>query len=108
MLFNRDEMQPRAARWVAPPRLPGGEEIEAEAETGLQDDEAAAPGPALRKVVPPQKDMLCLSQPARGAVHDHLFTAGELLRLNQLTADQDAIALVMARQPRLFEVDEGR
>jgi hypothetical protein len=32
MLLDRHEVQPRAARRVAPPRLPGGEEIDACAE----------------------------------------------------------------------------
>ena len=49
MLLHRDEVQALAAARVAPPRLPGDEEVEARAEAGLQDDEAPAPGPALRE-----------------------------------------------------------
>src|SRR5438105_4005465 len=38
MLLDRDVMQARAALRIAPPRLPRGEEVESEAEAGLEDD----------------------------------------------------------------------
>src|SRR5688572_5700363 len=63
-------MQLAAARRIAPPRLPGDEEVEAEAEAGLEDDEAAASGPALRQLVPLQEDVAALAGAARGAVVD--------------------------------------
>ncbi len=70
MLLDRDVVQARRARGVAPPRLPGGEEIEAEAEAGLEDDEALSAGPALRQTVALQKDVLRLPRAAGGAVVD--------------------------------------
>ncbi len=70
MLLDRDEMQSAAARGVAAPRLPGGEEVQAEAESGLEDDEALAPGPARRKVVAGEEYMPRLRVPAAGAVVD--------------------------------------
>src|SRR5258708_37165985 len=63
-------MQPAATRGIAPPRLPGGEEVEAEAEPGLQDDETLAPGPALRKPVSRQENVLRLGKAAGCAVID--------------------------------------
>src|SRR5882724_12465005 len=68
MLFQRDEVQPAATRRVAPPGLPGGEEIEAEAEAGLEDHEALAAGPALRQAVAGEEDVPGLSRPPGGAV----------------------------------------
>ncbi|MCS4510953.1 AAA family ATPase [Xylophilus ampelinus] len=41
---------------------------------------------------------------SRQAMHDHLFSAGELLRLNQLAPDQDALQLQRGRQIDLFGV----
>src|SRR4051812_30965411 len=70
MLLDRNEMQPPAARGILPPRLPGGEEIEAEAEAGLDDGEALAPGPALRQAVAGEEDVARLCQAAAGAVID--------------------------------------
>src|SRR5713226_7323057 len=70
MLLDRDVVQARRARGVAPPRLPGGEEIQAEAEAGLEDHEALSPGPALWEVISLQKDMPGLSGAAGGAVVD--------------------------------------
>ena len=42
-----------------------------------------------------------LDKAGRAALHDGLYTPGELLRLNQLRPDPQAIA--EARQPRLFD-----
>ncbi len=39
---------------------------------------------------------------SRDAVKSHLFTAGELLRLNQLEPDRDALAQLENKQPDLF------
>ncbi len=49
-----------------------------------------------------------VDETTRQALKDHLYTAGELLRLNQITADPEAIAAIKARQPRLFELDGAR
>ena len=65
MLLDRYEVQPAAALGIAPPRLPGGEEVEAEAEAGLEDDEALAPRPALRQAVAPEEHVLGLRRAAR-------------------------------------------
>src|SRR5436853_1270024 len=76
MLFHRDEVQPAAARRVAPPGLPGGEEIEAEAEAGLEDHEALAAAPALRQAIAGEEDVPGLLRPPGGAV----IHVAELLR----------------------------
>src|SRR5207302_4244571 len=68
MLLHRDEMELAAARRVAPPRLPGGEEIEAEAEAGLEDHEALATGPALGQAIAGEEDVPGLLRSAGGAV----------------------------------------
>src|SRR5438045_9162146 len=66
MLLDRHvvKLPPR----TAPPRLECDEEIEAEAEAGLEDDEALALLPALRQTVALQEDMLRLRGAAGGAV----------------------------------------
>ncbi len=51
VLVDRHVMEPRAARRVAFPGAPGGEEVEPEAEAGLEDHEALAPGPSARKAI---------------------------------------------------------
>src|SRR5437762_14347421 len=61
-------MQPAAARRVAPPGLPGGEEIETEAEAGLEDHEALAAGPALRQAIAGEEHVPGLRRPPGGAV----------------------------------------
>src|SRR2546428_7837314 len=76
MLFQRDEVQPAAARGVAPPGLAGGEEIEAEAEGGLEDHEALAAGPALRQAIAGEEHVPGLRRPPGGAV----IHVAELLR----------------------------
>src|SRR5437016_686303 len=76
MLFQRDEVQPAATRRVAPPGLPGGEEIEAEAEAGLEDHEALAAGPALRQAIAGEEHVPGLRRPPGGAV----IHVAELLR----------------------------
>ena len=70
MLLDRDVVQARAALRIAPPRLPGGEEVESEAETGLEDDEALAPGPARREGVAAEEYIARLRRPASRAVVD--------------------------------------
>jgi predicted ATPase len=42
----------------------------------------------------------------RSALKDRLYTAGELLRMNQLTPDPGALDAIAARQLRFFELDE--
>jgi hypothetical protein len=90
MLFHGDEMQPPATRWIAPPRLPGREEVEAEAEAGLEDDEALAPRPALRQAVAPEKHMLGLRRAARRAVIDvaERRRVGRLVEKRQRCGDE--------------------
>jgi len=43
-----------------------------------------------------------LDEASRTALRDHLFTAGELLRLNQLAPDPDVLTAEDQRQPDLF------
>jgi predicted ATPase len=43
-----------------------------------------------------------VDESSRTAIRDHLFTAGELLRLNQLDTDETAYAQITERQPDLF------
>jgi hypothetical protein len=70
VLFDGDEMQTPAARRVILPSRPGGEEVEAEAEAGLDDDEALAPLPAGRQAVAGEEDVPCLPEAAGGGVVD--------------------------------------
>src|SRR4051812_10774950 len=70
MLFHRDEMEPSAPRRIAAPCIPRDQEVEAEAEAGLEDDEALALRPALRQAVALQEHVLGLRRAARGAVID--------------------------------------
>lgn len=44
-----------------------------------------------------------LDQTGRSILRDHLYTAGELLRLNQLLPDEKAIRDASSSQPRLFD-----
>jgi len=44
-----------------------------------------------------------LSEPGRSALRDHLYTAGDLLRLNQLQPDRDEIERISHRQLKLFD-----
>jgi predicted ATPase len=44
-----------------------------------------------------------LDEASRNVLHEHLFSAGELLRMNQLAPDQKSIVLQNTRQPDLFE-----
>src|SRR4030095_6098644 len=66
MLLDRHEMQPAAARWIAPPGLQGQEKVEPEAEAGFQDDEALAAGPARRQVVAAEEHLALLGDAAGG------------------------------------------
>src|SRR5687767_14983582 len=68
MLFDRHEMQPAAARRIAAPRLPGGEEVQAQAEAGFEDDEALAARPARWKIVTREEHVARLGETARSAV----------------------------------------
>jgi len=69
MLLDRDEAQP-AGTAVAPPRIPGREEVVAQAEAGFQHDEAIAPAPPVGQAVAREEDMPCLLQRARHRVVD--------------------------------------
>ena len=60
MLLDRDEVQPLAARRVVAPGGPGGEEVVAQAEAGLEDREALAAAPARGQLVAGQEHLLGL------------------------------------------------
>jgi predicted ATPase len=47
-----------------------------------------------------------VDEATRSVLAEHLYTAGELLRLNQIGPDPGAIAAIIAKQPRLFEFNE--
>ncbi len=64
VLFDRDEEQALAVRWVVAPGGPGGEEVVAEAETGLEDREALAAAPARGQSVARQEHLLRLCEGA--------------------------------------------
>src|SRR3989449_6409177 len=76
MLFQRDNAKPAETRRAAPPGLPGGEEIEAEAEAVLEDHEALAAGPALGEAMAGEEHVPGLRRPPGGAV----IHVAELLR----------------------------
>ena len=48
MGLDRDEVQPRRSVRVGAPGRPGGQEVQAQAEAGLQDGPVRPPGPGLR------------------------------------------------------------
>jgi hypothetical protein len=50
--------------------VPGGEEIDAGPEPGLQDDESIAPRPALGDAGAAEEHVACLADSAAGAVID--------------------------------------
>ena len=70
VLFDRDEMQAVASRGVGTPGLPGGKEVEPEAEAGLEYDETLPLPPTRRKIVAAKKDMPGLSRAAVGRMVD--------------------------------------
>ena len=70
VLFQRDEDQPLAALRIRPPGRPGGQEVVAQAEAGLQHHEALAALPASGQAVAAQEDMASLSEGAGGGVVD--------------------------------------
>src|SRR5262249_49866682 len=47
-----------------------------------------------------------LEEAERSAMHDHLYTAGELLRLNQLAPDPVALKEASTKQLRLFDDED--
>lgn len=49
-----------------------------------------------------------LDDAGRSALRDRLYTAGELLRLNQLEPDPKVIKEVLEKQPRLFDLGNPR
>jgi hypothetical protein len=77
MLFDGDVVQPRTAIRIPAPGAPGDQEIEAEAEPGLEDDEALAPGPARGQGAAVQENVLGLRRPAGGAVIDVALRLGK-------------------------------
>jgi len=67
---DRDVVEPARPGGVASPRVERDEEVEAEAEAGLEDDEALARGPATRQVVAAEKDVPRLSGTGARSVVD--------------------------------------
>ena len=63
-------MQPFAALGVAPPRIPGGEEVVAETEPGFEHDEAVTAGPTIGQSAAAKEDMTRLRQRAAARVVD--------------------------------------
>lgn len=70
-------MQASAAFFVIFPGLPGGEKIEAQSETCLENDEAVLVLPTLRQVVAGQEDMARLRRTALRGVIDVVIDGGE-------------------------------
>ena len=65
--FDRDDVKLAAALGVGAPRRPGGEEVVAQAEAGLEDDEALAPAPASgERIAVEETWRACVKAPARG------------------------------------------
>ncbi len=77
MLLYGDEVQAPAALRVVAPGLPGGEEVEPEAEAGFEDDETVAVAPARRQVVAAEEDVARLRRPAVGGVIDVAVGGGK-------------------------------
>src|SRR5437868_10943928 len=90
MLLHRNEVQLAAALRVAAPRLPGDEEIQADAEAGLEDGEALAAAPALGQAVAGDEHVARLRRAAFGAVVD----VAERLRVRRS---------LLEREPRRYE-----
>ena len=70
MQFDRQEVQPRTALRIGAPCGPGGQEVVAQAEAGLGDDEIVASRPALWQAVAGEKDMPRLLHRAGARVVD--------------------------------------
>ena len=70
VLLEGNEVQPSAALRVGAPGLPGGEEVQPEAEAGFENDAAVASLPALRQFVAAEKDVARLRRAAVGGVID--------------------------------------
>src|SRR5690606_34266445 len=74
--LGRDEVQALTTRSVVAPGGPGGEEVQAQAEAGLDDGKDVTPLPALRQIVAGQKDLARLLQPAAVGMVDVLIGLG--------------------------------
>ncbi len=77
VFLDGNEMQPAAALRVGAPGLPGGEEIQPEAEAGFENDEALPALPARRQIVAAEKDVPRLRRPAGGGVVDIAVSGGK-------------------------------
>lgn len=77
MLLDGHEMQALAARRIVAPGLPGGEEIQAQAEAGFENDKTVPALPAGRQIVAAEKDMAGLCRAAVGRVIDIAVGAGD-------------------------------
>ena len=69
-LLDRDEVELAAAVGIGAPRRPGGEEVVADAEAGLEHDEALASAPACGQRVAVEEDVARLGERARARVVD--------------------------------------
>jgi len=67
MPLDRNEVEPVRPRRIVAPRAPRREEIDAEAEPVLEDDELAAVALSFEAAGPPEKDMARLAQRAIAA-----------------------------------------
>ena len=63
VLFDRHEVQARAALRVLAPGLPGGEEGQAEAEAGLEDGEAPRPAQRAGRPLPSRNTWCACARP---------------------------------------------
>ena len=70
VLFNRHEIQGVRAGGIIAPGLPGGEEVQPQAEAGLDDDPALPASPAFRQIVAAKKDVAGLPEAAGAGVVD--------------------------------------
>src|ERR1035438_5174586 len=64
MLLDGNEVQPPAVLGIVAPGLPGGEEIEPQAEAGLKNDKYITLPPASGQAVAVEKDVTGLFEPA--------------------------------------------
>jgi hypothetical protein len=70
-------------------------------------DDSTIPDELILPVVSEQgvTKVAALDDAGRSAIHDRLYTPGELLRLNQLTPDPQAVRQAAAIQSQLFGED---
>jgi hypothetical protein len=77
VLLDGNEIEPRTTLWIVTPRCPRRQEIQALAETGLDDREGAFALPRARQTVAAQEDVLRLCETTFGAVINVVVLRGE-------------------------------